>query len=156
VWVNQIAGHRQVKGVFDLVTRCGKGLRIGVTGMALTATPVGGGLASAVFGAGVAGLHLLLRLAWAECYGRQHLGTIQGVTLPVQLLGQALGPVLSGILFDRTGRYEHVFLGLAGIVLLLCWRCHVGCRPTWRRNGSGVGTRTPDSIPMSTWARPPR
>ena len=79
---------------------------------------MGGSLASAVFGAGVAGLHLLVRLAWAEYYGRQHLGTIQGVTLPIQLLGQALGPVLSGVLFDRTGRYEYAFLGLAGVVLL--------------------------------------
>jgi cyanate permease len=104
-----------LRGVLALA---GLSVALGVTGMTLTATSVGGGLTSAVFGAGVSGLHLLLRLTWAEYYGRQHLGTLQGVTLPVQLLGQALGPVLSGVLFDRTGRYEHAFLGLAGLVLL--------------------------------------
>ena len=64
------------------------------------------------------GLQLLLRLAWAEYYGRHHLGTIQGVTLPVQLVGQALGPVTAGFVFDVTGAYQSAFLGFAGVVLL--------------------------------------
>ena len=63
---------------------------------------------------------MLLRLAWAEYYGRYHLGTIQGVTLFVQLVGQALGPVTAGFVFDVTGAYHHVFLGFAGVVLLGC------------------------------------
>jgi cyanate permease len=61
---------------------------------------------------------MLLRLAWAEYYGRHHLGAIQGVTLPMQLVGQALGPVTAGFAFDITGAYYQVFLGFAEIVLL--------------------------------------
>ncbi|MBM3226992.1 MAG: MFS transporter, partial [Candidatus Tectomicrobia bacterium] len=58
----------------------------GAIGTALASTLVYSGCAAALLGTGVGGLHLLLRLAWAEYYGRQHLGTIQGVTLPVQLI----------------------------------------------------------------------
>lgn len=91
---------------------------LGATGMVLATQPSTGSLASCTLGLGVCGLHMLLRLAWAEYYGRQHLGTIQGVTLPVQLLGQAMGPVLSGFLFDLTGSYQRPFLGLAAVVAL--------------------------------------
>jgi hypothetical protein len=42
---------------------------------------MGGHAGAAVIGGGVGGLHLLLRLAWADYYGRQHLGTIRGITL---------------------------------------------------------------------------
>jgi MFS family permease len=96
----------------------GLAVALGATGIVLAAHPVAGAGASGLLGIGVSGLHLLLRLAWAEYYGRQHLGTIQGVTLPVQLAGQAMGPVLSGFLFDLTGAYNSAFLGLAGVVTL--------------------------------------
>jgi hypothetical protein len=49
---------------------------------------------------------------------QHHLGTIQGVTLPVQLVGQALEPVTAGFVFDVTRAYHHTSLGFAGIVLL--------------------------------------
>jgi MFS family permease len=96
----------------------GLAVAVGAIGTAGSATLAGGSIASAILGGGVGGLHLLLRLAWAEYYGRHHLGTIQGVTLPVQLVGQALGPVTAGFVFDVTGAYQHAFLGFAGVVLL--------------------------------------
>jgi MFS family permease len=96
----------------------GLAVAVGAVGTAGSATLAGGSIASAILGGGVGGLHLLLRLAWAEYYGRHHLGTIQGVTLPVQLVGQALGPVTAGFVFDVTGAYQHAFLGFAGVVLL--------------------------------------
>ncbi len=96
----------------------GLAVALGATGMVWATNPVAGASASGLLGVGVSGLQLLLRLAWAEYYGRQHLGTIQGVTLPVQLIGQAMGPVLSGFLYDLTGSYSSPFLGLAGVVTL--------------------------------------
>jgi MFS family permease len=96
----------------------GLAVAVGAVGTAGSSTLTGGSVASAILGSGVGGLHMLLRLAWAEYYGRHHLGTIQGVTLPVQLVGQALGPVTAGFAFDLTGAYYQVFLGFAGIVLL--------------------------------------
>ena len=63
-----------------------------------------------LFGAGVGGLHTLLRLAWADYYGRLHLGAIRGLTLPAQIGGQAIGPVVSGFMFDASGGYRAPFV----------------------------------------------
>ncbi len=89
---------------------------IGAAGTAFS-TSVWNGVVSASFlGAGVGGLHLLLRLAWAEYYGRHHLGAIRGVTLPVQIAGQAVGPVMAGAVFDLTGSYMGAFIFFAVVV----------------------------------------
>ena len=61
-------------------------------------------------GFGVGGLHALLRLAWADYYGRQHLGSIRGLTLPAQIGGQAIGPIIAGFMFDATGGYRAPFI----------------------------------------------
>ena len=77
-----------------------------------------------LFGAGVGGLHTLLRLAWADYYGRLHLGAIRGLTLPAQIGGQAIGPVVSGFMFDASGGYRVPFIifasavGLAALMVL--------------------------------------
>jgi OFA family oxalate/formate antiporter-like MFS transporter len=89
---------------------------LGAMGTALSGTLAWGILSATVIGSGVGGLHLLLRLAWADYYGRQHLGTIRGITLPVQIGGQAVGPVAAGFVFDATGSYHMVFLFFAGVV----------------------------------------
>ena len=77
-----------------------------------------------LFGAGVGGLHTLLRLAWADYYGRLYLGAIRGLTLPAQIGGQAIGPVVSGFMFDASGGYRAPFVifgtavGLAALLVL--------------------------------------
>lgn len=63
-------------------------------------------LSAAVFGSGLGGLMTLFPVAWANSFGRKHLGTIRGATLPVQTIAQASGPLLSGVLFDLTGSYD--------------------------------------------------
>ena len=100
-------------------------LTIGAAGIEASATLTWGLPAAAILGVGVGGLHLLLRLAWAEYYGREHLGSITGLTLPVQVGGQALGPVIAGFLFDYTGSYQLPFrifssaVFLAGLLALI-------------------------------------
>ena len=59
-----------------------------------------------LLGVGVGGIHLLLRLTWADYYGRLHLGSIRGLTLPAQIGGQAIGPIIAGFMYDSTGGYE--------------------------------------------------
>ena len=71
-----------------------------------------------LLGFGVGGLHLLLRLTWADYYGRLHLGAIRGLTLPAQIGGQAMGPVIAGFMFDRTGGYEMPFT-MFGIIVAI-------------------------------------
>ena len=90
----------------------------GALGVQLSATLTGGLPTTAVLGAGVGGLHLLLRLAWAEYYGREHLGSITGLTLPAQVGGQALGPVIAGFLYDFTQSYLWPFRFFATAVFL--------------------------------------
>ena len=88
-------------------------------------TPAAALGSAAAVGLGVGGLHLLVRLAWADYYGRRHLGSIRGITMSAQIGGQALGPVTSGFLFDHTGNYHlalQVFTAaatLGGLLVLL-------------------------------------
>ena len=84
-------------------------LSIGAAGIEASSTLAWGLPAAVILGVGVGGLHLLLRLAWAEYYGREHLGSITGLTLPVQVGGQALGPVIAGFMFDATQSYQLPF-----------------------------------------------
>lgn len=99
-------------------------LSIGAFGIEVSSTLTWGLPMAAILGVGVGGLHLLLRLAWAEYYGRQHLGSITGLTLPVQVGGQALGPVLAGFMYDAWGSYQLPFrifalaVTLAGLLAL--------------------------------------
>jgi MFS transporter, OFA family, oxalate/formate antiporter len=96
----------------------GLSVAFGAVGTALSSQLVGGIIAASLLGSGVGGLHLLLRLVWADYYGRQHLGSIQGFTLPVQIGGQAMGPIIAGFVFDATGSYHHAFVFFAILVTL--------------------------------------
>lgn len=61
--------------------------------------------AAATFGFGIGAILTLLPVAWADYFGRAHYGAIRGLALPAQVLAQAAGPLLSGILRDATGSY---------------------------------------------------
>jgi OFA family oxalate/formate antiporter-like MFS transporter len=107
-----------------LLSLAGFTVAIGAVGTGASASLSGGIPAATALGVGVGGLHLLLRLTWADYYGRQYLGSIRGLTLPVQIGGQALGPVIAGFMFDATGGYQFPFLvftvavSLAGLMVL--------------------------------------
>jgi cyanate permease len=73
--------------------------------------------AAALFGLGIGGLLTLLPIAWADYFGRASYGAIRGVALTVQVVGQALGPVLSGALRDWTGSYSASLATFAGLAL---------------------------------------
>jgi sugar phosphate permease len=62
-------------------------------------------LAAGIFGLGIGGIMTLLPLAWIDYFGRESFGAIRGVALSLQVLAQAVGPLLSGVLRDWTGTY---------------------------------------------------
>ena len=64
------------------------------------------------------GINTLAPLMWAANYGRGSLGAIHGVGRASQVLGFAVGPLVSGISYDSTGTYRGVFLALAGVALV--------------------------------------
>jgi len=84
-----------------------------------------GYFAATFFGLGVGGLLVMLPIAWADYFGRSNYGSIRGVALTGQVLAQAAGPLLSGVLRDATGGYETslacfaVLSGLSAISALL-------------------------------------
>ena len=63
-------------------------------------------VATSLFGFGIAGILTLLPVIWAEYNGRENYGAIRGVTLPVQVLAQASGPLIAGFLRDWTNDYN--------------------------------------------------
>jgi OFA family oxalate/formate antiporter-like MFS transporter len=73
--------------------------------MLAVTTPLHGYLAACGFGLGIGGLLTVLPLAWADYFGRASFGAIRGAALTVQVTAQASGPLLSGLLRDRTGDY---------------------------------------------------
>ncbi len=76
-----------------------------------------GFVAAGVFGFAIGGVLTLLPIAWADYFGRTHYGAIRGIALSAQVLAQATGPLLSGILRDVTGDYAtslQCFAALAG------------------------------------------
>ena len=88
------------------------------------ASEIAVGVLGAFFlGFGVGGLHIIARLAWADYFGRLHLGAIRSWGLAAQVGGQAIGPTAAGLAVDRFGSYEGAFLAfgvnLAAVSLLM-------------------------------------
>jgi sugar phosphate permease len=78
---------------------------IGVLGLLTATTTPEFSVAAAIFGVGIGGLLTLPPVVWADYYGRRSYGAIRGVALTFQVLAQAAGPLLSGVLRDATGTY---------------------------------------------------
>ena len=97
---------------------------LGSIATAASATLTSALAAATVLGLGVGGLHLLVRLTWADYYGRQNLGSIRGLALSFQVAGQGIGPLVAGFMFDATGSYQMplmvftVAAFLAGLMVL--------------------------------------
>ena len=71
-----------------------------------------------MFGFGIGGVLTLLPIAWADYFGRAHFGAIRGIALSAQVLAQAAGPLLSGVLRDMTGNYRLALQCFAALAAL--------------------------------------
>ena len=85
---------------------------------------------AAIFGAAVGGILVVPVVAYANYFGRRSLSAIRGVTEPFVSLGQAIGAIFSGAIYDVTGSYKDAFLilailGFATIGMLLLTRAPV-------------------------------
>ena len=64
----------------------------------------------------------------ADYFGRSSFGTIMGFSSLIVMFGQTLGPLIAGVLYDRTGSYElgftivAIIAGLGSIFFMLSWR----------------------------------
>ena len=105
------------------------GVGMAVLGGAVVALPLVRTLAQVVlYGVtmGIAGgvVTVVFFSVWGQAFGRAHLGRIQGCAQMMTVLASAVGPLLLAETLRRTGSYNSIFYGLAGIVAILgigCW-----------------------------------
>ena len=76
-----------------------------------------------------AGINTLAPLLWAGYYGRGSLGTIFGVSRAAQVVGFAVGPLASAVVYDRTGSYHGAFLALAAVAVVAAILLALARRP---------------------------
>lgn len=93
-------------------------------------------VAAVAVGLGIGSTVSLTRMVWAEYYGRQSVGAIQGLVMPVQMSGNALGPLIAGWAFDVSGSYAQVF-ALLGAASGLAAICALMAKPESRVKGEG-------------------
>lgn len=102
-------------------------LAFGTLLMPGVASAADGYLAAGLYGVGIGGVLTLVPVVWADYFGRANYGAIRGLALSTQVLAQAIGPLLSGVLYDLTGSYTislHFFavLSVLSIVAALAAR----------------------------------
>jgi len=64
------------------------------------------------------GVNTLAPILWAKYYGRDSVGSIYGVSRSVQVMGFAIGPLASGLVYDTFGSYEKALTWFAVVSLL--------------------------------------
>lgn len=75
-----------------------------------------------LWGLSLGGVGVLVQLVWPHYYGRLSLGTIRGITWPVQMAANSVGPLLAGWIYDTVGSYQHAFeLFTVAAVLAAIW-----------------------------------
>ena len=72
---------------------------------------------AAIFGFGYGGFTALMSLMPAELFGLRSLGVILGFILFGAEIGEAIGPVLAGHIFDITNSYQMAFLISTAVAL---------------------------------------
>lgn len=68
------------------------------------------------FGLGLGGTAVLIPLLVGECFGLRCYGRLLGLIMISATLGAALGPILTGRIFDVTGGYRPAFLLHAALI----------------------------------------
>jgi predicted MFS family arabinose efflux permease len=71
----------------------------------------------ALFGLGIGTNMFTQSYIWAEYFGREHLGSIRGFVVPINLFIGGLGAPAAGYVLDRTGSYDPAWW--SGVILML-------------------------------------
>ncbi|MBI4188227.1 MAG: MFS transporter [Chloroflexi bacterium] len=95
-------------------------LSLGMISFAFTSSSNGWPLAIflALFGVGFGGLNTVRPILVREYFGRAYFGTIFGLVVGVNFIGNVVGPVLGGWAYDRWGTYQGIWLIMAVLPLL--------------------------------------
>ncbi len=72
----------------------------------------------AIFGLGIGGMMFLQNFIWADYFGREHVGSIRGIAMPINLIVGGIGAPIAGYAHDWTGSYNTIWW--IGVALMVC------------------------------------
>jgi MFS family permease len=93
-------------------------MSVGAFGLIHISSLSGAFVAAGVFGLGLGVIMTSLPVAWADYFGRSSYGAIRGTALSLQVVAQAVGPLLSGQLRDWSGDYTYSLAVFGGFAVL--------------------------------------
>ena len=64
------------------------------------------------------GVNTLAPILWARFYGRGIMGSIYGISRSTQVVGFAIGPLASGLVYDSFSSYENALIWFAVLSLV--------------------------------------
>ena len=70
-----------------------------------------------LFGLGHGGCCVLRPALTREFFGQKHYGTIFGMVIGISCIGNIIGPLATGIVYDIWGNYNHIWLVFSGVAL---------------------------------------
>jgi MFS family permease len=91
------------------------------------------------WGLGFGGAVPLQELIWATYFGRNHIGQVRSVAVPMMALASALGPQFAARVYDAAGSYSFAFLCFA-VASTVGAMCAITARPP---------TKTPEPPPVA-------
>jgi MFS family permease len=71
-----------------------------------------------LFGVGHGGCCVLRPALTREFFGKKHYGTVFGMLIGLSCIGNIIGPLMTGLVYDTFGDYHHIWLFYAGVALI--------------------------------------
>ena len=71
-----------------------------------------------LFGTGFGGSNTLRPSLTREFLGRANFGTVFGLIIGINMIGNILGPFIAGLVFDTWGSYLHIWYFFAGLAIV--------------------------------------
>ena len=90
----------------------------------------------AIFGLGIGGMMFLQNFIWADYFGREYVGSIRGISMPINLIVGGIGAPIAGYAHEWTGTYTTMWwigVGLMAASALLLFATAAPKPPTTTR-----------------------
>ena len=111
-WVSEKISPRIMLGAVYLLSAISLVVLLNTTTLSLAYTFA---ILNGIVGTGV---NTLAPILWARFYGRGIMGSIYGISRSTQVVGFAIGPLASGLVYDSFGSYENALIWFAVLSLV--------------------------------------
>ncbi|MCH7554302.1 MAG: MFS transporter, partial [Chloroflexi bacterium] len=106
------------------------GMAIGVVFLTRVDTPFLSFVYAVFYGMLFGFMSTLFHMIYPDYFGRNSIGSIRGMTTPLQMGAIALGPLMASVAFDSSGEYTAVFLVFGGLFLLSALFVGMAAKPS--------------------------